>query len=54
MRASERFSNFNSRRTYTGMVIPFQIGATTKWSCSNASSMGLKALYTALLILAME
>ena len=34
------------------MVIPLQIDGTTKWNCSSASSMGLKALYAVLLILA--
>ncbi|MFW5447946.1 MAG: hypothetical protein ACKE8G_07410 [Methylophagaceae bacterium] len=34
------------------MVIPLQIDGTTKWGGSSASSMGLKTLYAALLILA--
>jgi hypothetical protein len=33
---------------------PLQIDETTKWDGSNASSMGLKTLYAALLILIRE
>jgi len=33
------------------MVIPLQIDGTPKWDGSSASSMGLKTLYAALLIL---
>jgi len=33
---------------------PWQIDETTKWDGSNASSMGLKTLYAALLILIKE
>jgi len=36
------------------MVIPLQIDETTKWDGSSASSMDLKTLYAALLILIRE
>ena len=48
---SECLSHSNSRRIYAAMVIPLQIDGTTKWDGSSASSMGLKTLYAALLIL---
>ena len=54
MHVSECLSNSNSRRIYAAMVIPLQIDETTKWDCSSTSSMGLKTLYAALLILVRE
>ncbi len=52
--ASECLSHSNYRRIYAAMVIPLQIDGTTKWDGSSASSMDLKTLYAALLILVME
>ncbi|WP_234400137.1 hypothetical protein, partial [Shewanella marina] len=51
---SEALSQFNSRRIYVGMVIPFQVDTTTKWTCLRLSLMGFNVFYTALLILLRE
>ncbi len=50
-RVLEQFQ-FEARQLNHG--IPYFFGATIKWDCSSASPMGLKTIYTALLILTRE
>ncbi len=45
---------FQIQANLCGIGTPLKIDVTMKWGCSSTFSMGLKTLYTALLVLAME